>query len=144
MDPSSMFGPIDALTQTQVEFLLLGLVIVTMVTRILAHRAHVEQARDGAGAISRYVPHEVANVVLIVASFYYLTVEHHGGMILSMLVVGVFITDFFEFEARKVEARRDEPLDRPKAAVVGSLFVFAYAAYQSLFFVVEPLWNGIV
>ncbi|NHN47374.1 hypothetical protein G9464_07170 [Halostella sp. JP-L12] len=144
MDPSSMFGPIDALTQTQVEFLLLGLVILNMVTRILAHRTHVQQAEDGAEAISRYVPHEAANVVLVLASFYYLTIAHHGGMILSMLVVGTVITDFFEFEARKVEARRDEPLDRPKAAVIGSVFVLMYAAYQSLFFVVEPLWNGIV
>ncbi len=139
-----MFGPIDALTQTQVEFLLLGLVILNMVTRILAHRTHVQQAEDGAEAISRYVPHEAANVVLVLASFYYLTIAHHGGMILSMLVVGTVITDFFEFEARKVEARRDEPLDRPKAAVIGSVFVLMYAAYQSLFFVVEPLWNGIV
>ena len=139
-----MFGPIDALTRTQVEFLLLGLVILNMVTRILAHRTHVDQAEDGADAISRYVPHEAANVVLILASFYYLTVAHHAGMILSMLVVGMFLTDFFEFEARKVEARRDEPLDRPKAAVVGSLFVLSYAAYQTLFFIVEPLWNSIV
>jgi len=144
MDPSSMFGPIDALTQTQVEFLILGLVIVNMVTRILAHRTHVDQSREGTEAIERYVPHEVVNVALILAAFYYTTVEHHGGMVLSMLVLGTFLTDFFEFEARKVEARREEPLDRPKAAVVGSLFVLSYIAYQSLFFVVEPLWNSVV
>ncbi|WP_323192035.1 hypothetical protein [Halostella sp. PRR32] len=144
MDPSSMFGPIDALTKIQVEFLILGLVIVNMVTRILAHRTHVSQARDGADAITRYVPHELANVLLILGAFYYLTIEHHGGMILSMLVLGTFLTDFFEFEARKVEARREKPLDKPKAAVVGSLFVLSYIAYQSLFYLVEPLWNGVV
>ncbi|WP_135533288.1 DUF7313 family protein [Halostella pelagica] len=144
MDPSSMFGPIDALTKIQVEFLILGLVIVNMVTRILAHRTHVSQARDGADAITRYVPHELANVLLVLGAFYYLTIEHHGGMILSMLVLGTFLTDFFEFEARKVEARREKPLDKPKAAVVGSLFVLSYIAYQSLFYLVEPLWNGVV
>ena len=140
-----MFGPIDALSRSQVEFLLLGLVIATFVTRLLAHRSHVSQARDGgAEAMTRYLPHEVASAVLILGSFYYTTIEHHGGIVLSMLVLGTFLTDFFEFESRKVEARKDEGLERPKAAVIGSLFVFAYAAYQSLFFVVEPLWNGIV
>jgi hypothetical protein len=82
--------------------------------------------------------------VLILGSFYYTTIEHHGGIVLSMLVLGTFLTDFFEFESRKVEARKDEQLERPKAAVIGSLFVFAYAAYQSLFYVVAPLWNAVV
>jgi len=140
-----MFGPIDALSRSQVEFLLLGLVIVTFVTRLLAHRSHVSQARDGGvEAMTRYLPHEVASAVLILGSFYYTTIEHHGGIVLSMLVLGTFLTDFFEFESRKVEARKDEQLERPKAAVIGSLFVFAYAAYQSLFYVVAPLWNAVV
>jgi len=140
-----MFGPIDALSRAQVEYILLALVIVTMVTRLLAHRAHVSQARDGgADAISRYLPHELASATLILGSFYYTTVEPHGGIVLSMLVIGTFITDFFEFESRKVEARTDEQLERPKAAVIGSLFVFSYAAYQSLFYVIAPIWNSIV
>lgn len=139
-----MFGPIDALTRTQVEFLLLGLVILNMVTRILAHRTHVGQAEDGADAISRYVPHEAANVVLILASFYYLTVAHHAGMILSMLVVGMFLTDFFEFEARKVEARRGIPIERPKSGIAASVLLLLYAAYQSLFYLIEPFWSAVV
>ncbi len=140
-----MFGPIDALGRSQVEFLLLGLVLVTFVTRLLAHRSHVSQARDGgAEAMSRYLPHEVASAVLILTSFYYTTIAHHAGIVLSMLVLGTFLTDFFEFESRKVEARKDEPLDRPKAAVIGSLIVFSYAAYQTLFFVIAPIWNGVV
>ncbi len=140
-----MFGPIDALSRSQVEFILLGLVIVTMVTRLLAHRAHVSQARDGgAEAMSRYLPHEIASAVLILGSFYYTTVARHGGIVLSMLVLGTFLTDFFEFESRKVEARKDGELERPKAAVIGSLFVLSYAAYQTLFYVIAPVWNSIV
>ncbi len=49
-----------------------------------------------------------------------MTLHHHGGMVLSVLVLGAVITDFFEFESRKVEARRDIPLERPKGAIVAA------------------------
>ena len=83
-------------------------------------------------------------MVLVLGSFYYLTLHHHSGIVLSVLVVGTVLTDFFEFEARLVEARRDIPLEAPKGAIVGSLIVVAYAAYLALFFVVEPIWSAVV
>jgi len=54
------------------------------------------------------------------------------------------LTDFFEYESRLVEARQDLPLERPKGALVASTFVFLYIAYQSLFFVIQPLWELVV
>jgi hypothetical protein len=86
----------------------------------------------------------VANVALILGSFYYMTLELHGGMVLSVLVLGMFVSDFFEFEARKVEARRDVPLEPPNSAIAASVLVLLYAGYQTLFFVIAPIWNAIV
>jgi hypothetical protein len=129
----NIFGQLDALSDV-IEPVLLALVVANMVTRYLAHDRHVEQYEDGgADAISRFVPHEVTNVLLMLASFYYLTVNYHGGMILSMFVAGLLITDLFEFESRKVEARRELDLDRPKASL--SLWVLAllYLGFQMLF-----------
>jgi hypothetical protein len=82
--------------------------------------------------------------VLTLVSFAYLIVAPHGGTIMSTLVLSTFIADFFEFEARNVEARNGLELDRPKGALVATAFLLLYALYQSLFFVVAPLWNAIV
>ncbi|WP_049970969.1 DUF7313 family protein [Haladaptatus cibarius] len=144
MQALSLLGPLDVL-EPYVEFIVLGLVLVNMGTRMLAFRNYRKQARDDdRETIDRWVPHELSNVLLVLASFYFLTLQHHGGMVLSMLVLGLFITDFFEVEARSVEMRRGVPLDKPKAAVTASFVVFLYAAYQSVFSVIEPLWNAIV
>jgi len=64
--------------------------------------------------------------------------------VLSVLVVGMVIADLFEFEARRVEARREIAIDRPKGSIVASLFVLAYVAYISLFFLVAPVWDAVV
>jgi hypothetical protein len=126
----NLFGPLDAL-QGQIEIVILALVLVNMVTRFLAQRRYVDQYEDGgAEAISRWIPHEVTNVVLVLAAFYFMTVHHHGGLVTSVLVVGMVITDFFEFESRKVEARRDLPLDRPKAAIGAWMLALLYAIFQ--------------
>ncbi|SIQ98499.1 hypothetical protein SAMN05421858_1029 [Haladaptatus litoreus] len=144
MQALSLLGPIDVL-EPVIEFLVLGLVLVNMVTRLLAFRNYRKQARDDdRETIDRWVPHELSNVLLVLVSFYYLTLHHHGGIVLSMLVLGLFITDFFEVEARSVEMRRGVPLDKPKAALTASFVVFLYAAYQSVFFLIEPLWNSLV
>ena len=141
----SLFGPIDGLLEPLIGFVLLGLVMVNMATRGLAFRSHREEADEGgADAISRYLPLEATNLVLILASFYFMTLEYHAGMVFSVLVLGMFLSDFFEFEARKVEARRDVPLEPPNSAIAASVLVLLYAGYHSFFFVIEPLWNAIV
>ena len=84
------------------------------------------------------------DVLLVLASFYFLTLSHHSGIVLSVLVVGMVLADFFEFEARLVEARQDLPLEPPKGAMVASALVLLYAAYLALFFVIEPVWSRIV
>jgi hypothetical protein len=149
----NLFGPVDNLLGGElglgegvlvIEAVLLGLVVVNLLTRNVAHRAHVDQATDGAEAVSRYLPHEVSNVLLVLATLYYTTLAHHAGVVMSMFVLGLFITDFFEFEARKVEARREIPLERPKGAIVASSLVLFYAAYQVLFFLVKGPLSSLV
>ncbi|QIO22441.1 hypothetical protein [Haloarcula sp. JP-L23] len=153
MQPSvTLFGPLDTIMGTTgpggvllVEYVLLALVVANFGTRMLAHRRYTAQYDDGgAEAISRHPVHVVSNVLLVVTSFYYLTLAHHGGMVLSVLVLGVVITDFFEFESRKVEARRDLTLERPKGALVAAMVAFLYAGYQSLFWVIKGPWSAIV
>ena len=73
-----------------------------------------------------------------------MTIAHHGGMVMSVLVLGAVITDFFEFESRKVEARRDLSLERPKGSLVAAVLVLMYASYQALFWVIEAPWDAIV
>jgi hypothetical protein len=146
MEPSvTFFGPLDSLLAARMEYVLLALVVVNMATRIIAHRRHVSQAADGgADAITRFPLHAASNVVLVLASFYYLTLHHHAGIVVSTLVLGLFLTDFFEFEARKVEARRDISLERPKGAIAASMLTLVYVAYLSLFFVIEPIWSSVI
>lgn len=128
-----LFGPLDAL-HSWIRPALLGLVLVNMVTRYVAHSRHVDQYEDGgADAVSRWLPHELTNVVLVLASFYFLTVAQHGGMVTAVLVVGMVITDFFEFESRKVEARQEVPLDRPKAAIGAWALALLYVLFQVFF-----------
>jgi len=140
----ALFGPIDSLLAPVIEWVVLALVVVNLVTRGVAHRTHVRQAQEGAEAISRYPVHQTVTVLLVLASFYLATVDYNGGMVLSLLVLGMMITDFFEFEARKVEARKDRPIERPKGSIAASLLVATYAGYLALFFLVEPLWQAVV
>lgn len=141
MSSYELFGPVDSVLGSEItgeilviEVVLLGLVLANMVTRMLSHRRHTAQAEDGgAEAITRHPLHVVTNVVLLLGAFYYLTLAHHAGMVASVIVIGVVLTDIFEFESRKVEARRDLDLDRPKAAVAGSLLALVYIGYVTFF-----------
>ena len=154
MPTVNLFGPVDSVLGAElgvgeevlvVEAVILVLVVLNMVSRIVAFRRHRSQAEDdGAGAVTRFLPHEVVNVALVLATFYYTTLNQHAGVVMSMLVLGLFITDFFEFEARKVEARREIPLERPKGAIVASTIVLFYAAYQVLFFVIKGPFANVV
>lgn len=144
----TMFGPIDTFLGAGdppvVLYLILVLVLVNMGLRVLGYREHRRQAADGAEALSRYLPLTAVNVLLVLTTFYFLTLEHHAGIVLSTLVIGMFLSDFFEFEARLVEAREERPLDAPKSAIAASVLVLLYVSYLSLFFLVEPLWNAVV
>lgn len=148
----NLFGPIDTILGAGVgvadvlviEAVLLVLVLANFFTRMRAHAQHRSQASDGAEAVTRFLPHEVTNVLIVLGSLYYLTLEAHAGMVMSVLVLGMFLADFFEFEARKVEAREGRALDLPKGAITASVLVLAYAFYVSLFFVVKPVWTAIV
>jgi hypothetical protein len=140
-----LFGPLDAALGDVMAWVVLALAVINIGTRLVAHRRHVKQAEEGgAEAISRHPVHQASLVLLVLASFYYTTLHQHGGVVVSTLVAGVFLSDFFEFEARKVEARRGIELERPKGAIAGSILVLLYAAYQTLFFIVEPVWTAIV
>lgn len=145
MQPLSMFGPVDAL-EPYIEFVVLVLVLVNMGTRLFAYRDYRNQARDDdrEERLSRNIIHEVSNVLLVLASFTLLLIHHHAGIVLSALVIGLFLTDFFEFEAREVELRKGKRLSKPNGAMVASVVVLLYAAYQSLFYLVAPIWNSII
>ncbi|MCU4750777.1 hypothetical protein OB919_02080 [Halobacteria archaeon AArc-curdl1] len=146
----ALLGPIDVLGETVVagvtiiEFVLLALVVVNLIVRAVAHRSYVAAAKDGAETLSRNVALDVTNVLIVLGGFYYITVHVHGGVVFTTLALGLLLTDFFEFESRMVELRQEMPLERPKAALVASTFVFLYIAYQSLFFLIQPLWDAVV
>ncbi|WP_380674636.1 DUF7313 family protein [Salinigranum sp. GCM10025319] len=148
MQPLQFLVPLDPLVAAEsvIPFVVLALVVANMATRLLAHRAHVRQAEEGDNdeLLSRYTPHSVTTVLLVLASFAFLIVAPHGGMVMTVLVLGVFLADFFEFESRRVEARNEMEMERPKAAVTASLVALLYAGFQSLFFIVEPIWTTIV
>lgn len=140
----ALFGPIDAVLGDVVEFVVLALVLLNLGTRYLAHRSYVSQADDGVESIDRHLGHELSNVALLLGSFYYLSIHHHSGIVLTTLVLGTVIADLFEFESRNVEARQGWELEKPKGALLASTLVVLYAAFISLFFIVQPIWNAIV
>ena len=149
MQPLQFLVPVDGIDTIEpaLKYAIVVLVLVNMVTRILAHRSHVKQADedDGEGALSRYLPHTVTTLLLVFASFLFLFINPHPGAVLSVLVLGLFLTDFFEFESRRVEARSKAlELERPKAALGASVLVLLYAAYQSFFFIIAPVWNSLI
>lgn len=136
-------GALDAL-EPYIAHVVLALVVVNMLTRIRAHGVHERRVEDGADELSRYTPHTLTTLLLVLVSFAFLIVEPHGGMVMSVIAVGLLLTDFFEFESRQVEARNDLTFERPKSAVAASVLALMYAGYQSLFVFVAPFWNAIV
>lgn len=141
---ASLFGPVDAILRPWVGYVILVLAIVNVGARIAEFSSIERQAEEGPEAISRSGLRVATNALLVVLSYYFATVEYHAGMVLSVLVTGMVISDLFEFEARLVEARRDIEIERPKGAIVASLLVVVYALYTTLFFVIAPIWNSVV
>ena len=149
MHPLQFIIPLDALAVVApiLAYVTLGLALLNLVTRIVQHRFHLQQAKastDDEG-LYRWLPHTATTVGLVLVSFLYMIPHPHAGMVMSVLALGVLFADFFEYESRLVEARsKSKQLSRPIAAVGASAFMFLYAAYQSVFFVIEPVWNSIV
>lgn len=151
MDPSVMLGPVDQLGREVVsgvlviEFVLLGLVVVNMLTRFLAYQRNVHEAtEEDVESLSRSPLHEATNVLLLLGTFYYTTVAPHGGIVLSLFVVGMVIADVFEHEVRSVDLRKDAVPRAPKGALGISAFALAYVAFQSLFFLVSDYWGAVI
>lgn len=145
MQPLEFLVPLGALDAVAgaLAYLVLVLVLVNLGTRYRAHQVHKSQAQNG-GEPSRYGPHLAANLALVLVSFLYMIPEPHGGMVLSALVVGMVVSDFFELEARQLEARNEMEIERPKSAMTLSGLVLLYAAYQALFWIVAPYWEIVV
>lgn len=127
-----------------IEYILLGLLLFNIITRALAHRRHVNEAAEGVDELSRHPVHVASNTLLLLASFYYTTLHQHAGIVATSLVLGIFITDFFEFEARNVELRRGIDLEPPKGAIAASLLALLYIGYLSTFQFIEPFWTAVV
>jgi ABC-type Fe3+ transport system permease subunit len=148
MHPLQFLVPVGGLEAAAavLPWVVLVLALASMATRFLGHRQHVRQAREGDDddLVERYTPHSVAMVALMLASFAFTIVEPHGGVVLSTLVIGTFLADFFEFESRRVEARNDMEFEQPKASIGASMLVLGYAAFQALFQYVAPVWNAVV
>ena len=93
---------------------------------------------DDTDSLDRYTPHVFTTTGLVILGMLFTLYKPIGGMILMIPVIGLFITDFFEFESREVEARNDMEFERPKAALGVSVLVLIYAAYYGLQFLYAP------
>ena len=149
MQPLQFLVPIDALEGVApiLPVVLVGLVLLNFLTRAIQHRKHHTQADSGDGdaEISRWLPHTATTLGLVLVSFLFMIVEPHGGMVMSALALSVFVSDFFEYEARRVEARsKSKELGRPTTAIGSAVFALLYASYQGFFYLIEPLWNSII
>lgn len=143
-----IFGPIDTLLGPIAEWVLLLLVAVNLVTRHRAHAHHRRLADADSEVdpdeIGHTRPHLLSNLLLVLVSFYFMTVDVHYGTIVSVMAVALVLTDFFETESRRVELRTEQPLERPRASLVLSGILFVYVIYVSLFFIVEPAVRVVV
>ena len=146
MTPLEFLVPLEALEAVAgvLPYVVLVLVLANLVTRQLAHRTHKREADDDDAELSLYTPHVAVSALLVVASFLYMVFYPHGGMVMSVLVVGMVVSDFFEFEARQVEVRNGLPLEAPKSAIAASFVVLLYALFQSLFWVIKGPWEQII
>lgn len=145
MTPLEFLVQIKALESVAwvLPYVVLVLVLANLLTRQLAHRNH-KRAAENDEEIDHYTPHVGVSMLLLLASFLFMVFHPHGGMVLSVLVVGMVISDVFEVEARQVEARNDMAIEAPKSAIVASVVVLLYVLFQSLFWVIDGPWKAIV
>jgi protein-S-isoprenylcysteine O-methyltransferase Ste14 len=146
MDSSvAIFGPLDTYLAPVLIYVILALVVVNLASRALEYRQITDQADEGEEdeAVSRNAVRVITNFLLVIVAFYFMTIDRHTGMVFSLFAVGVFLADFFEFEARRVEARQGWPIERPWGSIGGSLLILAYVVYQILA-TVFPFWNAVI
>lgn len=117
---------------------ILTLTAANIVTRLLSYRSYKQQAADGAEELDRHGPHLFTSTGLVVLTLLFILYRPTSGMIMMVPVFGLFITDFFEFESREVEARNDMEIERPKAGIAISAVVLLYAAYYGFQFLYQP------
>jgi len=146
MTPLEFLVPLGALESVAgaLPYVILVLIVGSFLTRHQAHQAHKRAASDGVEAMNRYTPHSALLILLVLASFLYMIVHPHAGMVISVLVVGMVVADFFEFEARLVEARNDMALEAPKSAIAAASVALLYAAYQAVFWVIKGPWEAVI
>jgi hypothetical protein len=141
----NLFGPVDTYLGPYIEYVLLALLVVNIGARALEYeRIKRGAASEGPDGVARHPLRVGTNFLLLVGAFYYMTVHHHGGLVFSILVLGLFLTDLFEFESRKVEARREIDIERPKGAIAASFLALLYISFQTLFFIIRPVWSSII
>ena len=125
MTPLEFLVPLGALESVAgvLPYVILVLVLGSFLTRHRAHQTHKRAADDGVDAVERYTPHSALSIVL---------------------VLGMVVADFFEFEARLVEVRNDMELEAPKSAIGASVLALTYAAFQALFWIIKEPWEMII
>ncbi|MFC7042037.1 DUF7313 family protein [Halonotius sp. GCM10025705] len=124
---------------------ILTLAVGNIVTRLMSHRTQKQQVEQtGDDGLSRYPPHVFTTTGLVILGLLFTVYRPTSGMILMLPVIGVFITDFFEYESRAVEARNDMTFERPKAGFAISLLVLVYAAYYALPFLYQPVLDALL
>jgi len=123
---------------------ILTLAVGNIITRLLSHRKHKQQVEDGEEGLDRYPPHVFTTTGLVILGMLFTVHRPTSGMILMLPLIGLFITDFFEFESREVEARNDLEFERPKAGIAVSLLVLVYAAYYGLPFLYQPVLDALL
>jgi hypothetical protein len=146
MTPLEFLVPLGALESVAgvLPYVILVLVVGSFLTRHRAHQTHKRAAEEGVEAVERYTPHILLSALLVLACFLYMIVRPHGGMVLSVLVVGMVVADFFEFEARLVEVRNDMELEAPKSAIGAAALAMLYAAFQALFWIIKEPWESVI
>ncbi len=138
-------GAVEGTLAAAIPFIVFALALVNVITRFLAHRSHVSQADEhGADGIERSPLHTLTTLALVLATFYYVLVDLQVGVALAAFALTAFVTDFFEFEARLVEARSDRPLEAPKASIGASLFVVVYAGFIVLVTLFGSFWSPVI
>ena len=123
---------------------ILTLAVGNIITRLLSHRKHKQQVEDGEEGLDRYPPHVFTTTGLVILGLLFTVHRPTSGMILMLPLIGLFITDFFEFESREVEARNDLEFERPKAGIAISMLVLVYAAYYGLPFLYQPVLDALL
>lgn len=146
MDSSvTLFGPVDTLLEPVLIYVILALAVVNIASRAFEYRQITNQADEGDEDeyLARNPIRVATNFLLVVAAFYFMTIDRHTGMVFSLFAVGVFLADFFEFEARRVEVRQGWAIDRPWGSIGASMLVLAYVVYQILANFL-PFWNLVI